>query len=177
MGTFTVPAGGGGTYYFSVIFAIRDRNEGAFQIQLNNEAICTAYEDATMSVEHLTSGEVTSVAEGTSYQLDQLGLNWINGCIHHVTLNLLSACGGMFLHHDGSFAAKWILANIGKQVWMECECESLNELLLIDINWFRMMTGLLPAWIQNRQSNIILLRFKIYSLKLQLSHVFSDYCY
>ena len=46
-------------------------NEGTFQIQLNDEAICTAYEDATMTmtVEHLTCGAVTSAAEGTCYQL------------------------------------------------------------------------------------------------------------
>ena len=80
-----------------------DRNEVAFQIQMKDEAICTAYEDATMSVEHLTCGAVTSAAEGTSYQLDQLDLNWVNGCDHDVTINLLVACGGMFLHHDSGF--------------------------------------------------------------------------
>ena len=41
-----------------------------------------------------------------------------------------------------------LLAIIGKQVWMDCECESLNWLLKIDFNWFMMMIGSLLAWIQ-----------------------------
>ena len=59
---------------------------------------------------------------------------------------------------------------------MGCECESLNGLPQTESDWLMMMTGPPLAWMQNWQSNIIYLKFEIYSLKLQHSHLFSDYC-
>ena len=50
-----------------------------------------------------------------------------------------------------------LLVIIRKQVWMGCECKFQHGCK----NW---------------QFNISLLRFQIYSLKLQHSHLFSDYC-
>ena len=49
-GTFTVPPGGDGFYYFSV-FLIMVGDEGAgFDVELNGVLVCTAYSDLTESV-------------------------------------------------------------------------------------------------------------------------------
>ena len=44
-GTFTVPAGGDGYYYFSVYLIVWYLEYGYFDVQLNGETICTAYAD------------------------------------------------------------------------------------------------------------------------------------
>ena len=41
-GTFTVPTGGDGYYYFSVYFAIQGGHNGVFQLEINEQNICTA---------------------------------------------------------------------------------------------------------------------------------------
>ena len=44
-GTFTVPAGGDGFYYFSMYFYVVPDEFGRFEIQLNGEVLCTAEAD------------------------------------------------------------------------------------------------------------------------------------
>ena len=40
-GTFTVPTGGDGYYYFSVYFTLKGRHNGVFQLNINEQNICT----------------------------------------------------------------------------------------------------------------------------------------
>ena len=42
-GTFTVPSGGDGFYYFSVYFVVIFFKSAAFDIQINGEVLCTAF--------------------------------------------------------------------------------------------------------------------------------------
>ena len=44
-GTFTVPSGGDGFYYFSVYFCVSAFEFAAFDIQINGEVLCTTYTD------------------------------------------------------------------------------------------------------------------------------------
>ena len=44
-GTFTVPPGGDGFYYFSVYFRVVHVENAGFDIQINGETLCTAYND------------------------------------------------------------------------------------------------------------------------------------
>ena len=44
-GTFTVPPGGGGFYYFSVYLANPGTENHRFDIQINRNLLCTAYTD------------------------------------------------------------------------------------------------------------------------------------
>ena len=46
-GMFTVPPGGDGFYYFSVFFFVQNGEEGYFDIQINEEVLCTAQTDQT----------------------------------------------------------------------------------------------------------------------------------
>ena len=59
---------------------------------------------------------------------------------------------------------------------MQCESESLNDLLSIDFNLYIMMRGPLLAKSQKSAVQHLLLRFKIYSIKLQHSYLFADHC-
>ena len=42
-GTFTLPSGGDGFYYFSVYYRVRNFEYGTFDIQINGEVLCTAH--------------------------------------------------------------------------------------------------------------------------------------
>ena len=42
-GTFTVPSGGDGYYYFSVYFRVVYSEYAGFDIRINGEILCTAY--------------------------------------------------------------------------------------------------------------------------------------
>ena len=44
-GTFTVPVGGDGFYYFSAYFVVYYYEYASFDIQINGEPLCTAYAD------------------------------------------------------------------------------------------------------------------------------------
>ena len=44
-GTFTMPPGGDGYYYFSVYLVIRNDEVGFFDIVINGDLLCTAYND------------------------------------------------------------------------------------------------------------------------------------
>ena len=44
-GTFTVPSGGDGFYYFSAYFVVRYYEYARFDIQINGETLCTAFTD------------------------------------------------------------------------------------------------------------------------------------
>ena len=46
-GTFTVPPGGDGFYYFSAYFVVRASEFARFDIQINGAVICTAFTDQT----------------------------------------------------------------------------------------------------------------------------------
>ena len=48
-GTFTVPPGGDGFYYFSVFLTADGAEFGTFDMELNGELVCTAYSDQTES--------------------------------------------------------------------------------------------------------------------------------
>ena len=49
-GTFIVPAGGDGYYYFSVYLIVWYLEYGFFDVQINGETICTAYADRENSI-------------------------------------------------------------------------------------------------------------------------------
>ena len=49
-GTFTVPSGGDGFYYFSVYFIVRQFEHAGFAIEINEEFICTAWADRDNSI-------------------------------------------------------------------------------------------------------------------------------
>ena len=67
-GTFTVPAGGDGFYYFSVYFTVLYFESAWFDIEINGETICTAYADQSASNHpdygHTSCSAVTDAAEG-----------------------------------------------------------------------------------------------------------------
>ena len=44
-GTFTVPPGGDGIYYYSVYLLVQDDEYSSFDIELNGDFLCTAYND------------------------------------------------------------------------------------------------------------------------------------
>ena len=67
-GTFTVPPGGDGYYYFSAHFVVYYFEFAFFDIQINGETICTAYADRNDSNNNdpgpTSCGAVTYAAEG-----------------------------------------------------------------------------------------------------------------
>ena len=74
-------------------------------------------------------------------------------------LQWTTSCFKIYKYHNNHCVAKnWntthtfinisSLAIIGKQVWMGCECKSLNGLLWINFNLFMIMTGPLLSWIE-----------------------------
>ena len=66
-GTFTVPPGGDGFYYFSVYLLVRADEYGNFDIRFNGEMICEAYaeQDDTIDDEATTScNAIASLGEG-----------------------------------------------------------------------------------------------------------------
>ena len=66
-GTFTVPAGGDGFYYFSMYFLINDGEGGLFDMELNEELFCTAYaEQIGTTVDEITTScsAIAHVSEG-----------------------------------------------------------------------------------------------------------------
>ena len=65
-GTFTVPAGGDGFYYFSVYFTVWYYKFARFDMQVNGERICTAYADQSESPDngHASCSAATYVAAG-----------------------------------------------------------------------------------------------------------------
>ena len=50
-GTFTVPPGGDGYYYFSIYLVVNHLEYGAFDIVINGERLCTAYTEQQVSSE------------------------------------------------------------------------------------------------------------------------------
>ena len=50
-GTFTVPPGGDGYYYFSTYLVVNHIEYGAFDIVINGERLCTAYTEQQVSSE------------------------------------------------------------------------------------------------------------------------------
>ena len=69
-GTFTVPSGGDGFYYFSSFLTADGGESGYFNVELNGDLICTLTNDLTTS--STTDSEATScsgvayVTEGTT---------------------------------------------------------------------------------------------------------------
>ena len=67
-GTFTVPPGGDGLYYFSVYLTVIQYDYGRFNIQVNGETVCTAFGDANSrtftDIVHTCCSGVAIVAEG-----------------------------------------------------------------------------------------------------------------
>ena len=67
-GTFTVPPGGDGFYYFSAYFAVRYFESAYINIQINGETICTAYADRSTSIytdnDHTSCNAITYATEG-----------------------------------------------------------------------------------------------------------------
>ena len=57
-GTFTVPPGGDGYYYFSVYLRVNGDEAGTFDVEINGELLCTAYSDLTESSS--TDDQITS---------------------------------------------------------------------------------------------------------------------
>ena len=68
-GTFTVPPGGDGFYYFSAYLVVEDRESGVFDIELNDETICTAFAqqiDTLNNEENTSCNAAVYVTEGAS---------------------------------------------------------------------------------------------------------------
>ena len=65
-GTFTVPSGGDGYYFFSVYFTVSYDEYAYFDIEINGETICTAFGDhaETPDYSHTSCSGVTFAAEG-----------------------------------------------------------------------------------------------------------------
>ena len=66
-GTFTVPPGGDGFYYFSVYLLVQADEYGIFDIRFNGDIICEAYseQDDTIDDEATTScNAIASLSEG-----------------------------------------------------------------------------------------------------------------
>ena len=73
-GTFTVPPGGDGYYYFSVYLNADGDESSIFDVELNGERICTVRSDLTESPS--TDWE-TTVCSGITYAVEG-----ISKCIH-----------------------------------------------------------------------------------------------
>ena len=68
-GTFTVPPGGDGFYYLSTYLVVDDGENGRFDIQLNEETICTAFADQIDTVnndENTSCHAVAYITEGAN---------------------------------------------------------------------------------------------------------------
>ena len=65
-GTFTVPPGGDGFYYFSTYLLVVSGKHGYFDMQINGELLCTA------QTVHSTSNYGPAVCGGASYILEGL---------------------------------------------------------------------------------------------------------
>ena len=67
-GTFTVPPGGDGLYYFSAYFVVFYHEYAGFNIQINGEVLCTARTDeeqqTTTDPGQSACSAASSVAEG-----------------------------------------------------------------------------------------------------------------
>ena len=65
-GTFTVPTGGNGYYYFSIYFALKERSTGLFELHVNGQSICTAiiYTSRTTDFSQSSCGGVVYAEEG-----------------------------------------------------------------------------------------------------------------
>ena len=64
-----MPPEGDGFYYFSTYLVVDDGESGIFDIQLNDEAICTAFADQTGSAvndENTSCNAAAYVVEGAS---------------------------------------------------------------------------------------------------------------
>ena len=66
-GTFTVPPGGNGYYYFSVYSRVNGDESAAFDVAINGERICTVYSDLTESPD--SDSEATSCS-GVTYAVE-----------------------------------------------------------------------------------------------------------
>ena len=72
-GTFTVPPGGDGYYFFSVYLFVQGAKSGYFDVELYEEKICTAGSDVTESaisdVDSASCSAVTYAVEGMRVQI------------------------------------------------------------------------------------------------------------
>ena len=66
-GTFTVPPGGDGFYYFSLYLLVRGGKYATFDIEVNGFKLCTAYTEqfqTSTDEAHTSCSTVTYAAEG-----------------------------------------------------------------------------------------------------------------
>ena len=67
-GTFTVPSGGDGFYYFSTYLVGDSQEDPFFEIQINGETMCTALGDVSQSdngdYSHMSCSAIGLVVEG-----------------------------------------------------------------------------------------------------------------
>ena len=67
-----MPPGGDGFYYFATYLVVDDGESGRFDIQINEETICTAFADQSDTVnndENTSCHGVAYVVEGTKLNL------------------------------------------------------------------------------------------------------------
>ena len=64
-GTFTVPSGGNGYYYFSMFLTVNGGEFGYFDVEINGEVICTVYSNLTQ-----TSEFETTSCNGAAYAVE-----------------------------------------------------------------------------------------------------------
>ena len=67
-GTFTVPSGGDGYYYFSTYIIVQADKYGLFNTEINGDLLCTAWgeaEDTTLDPGPATCSATTYATQGT----------------------------------------------------------------------------------------------------------------
>ena len=69
-GVFSVPSGGDGTYYFSISLSVSYGQFGRFDIQLNDETLCSSYGDNDVNgggdSGQATCSAIAELVEGSS---------------------------------------------------------------------------------------------------------------
>ena len=70
-GTFTVPTGGDGYYYFSTFFVVRLYEYARFDIKINGETLCTAYTD-----QEIPSDDGQAACSAAVFAMEGVSLNY-----------------------------------------------------------------------------------------------------
>ena len=78
-GTFTVPSGGDGLYYFSVFLIVDGAEFTYFDVELNGQLICTVYSDLT---ESSANDSETTTCSGVAYAVEGVHDYYFIPCSH-----------------------------------------------------------------------------------------------
>ena len=78
-GTFTVPPGADGFYYFSVFLIVDGDIDAAFDVEINGELICTVFSDLTSSS---ANNSETTTCSGVAYAFEGIRDKHFIHCSH-----------------------------------------------------------------------------------------------